>query len=244
MSEAYGAFALAYDEALGQRFFEAVRPLLEDALERHPAMKRTHLDLACGTGKALDLFRALGWRSTGLDASIPMLDQAAGRRVAGDLRALPFRSKFSRVTCLYDSINHLLELDDLKTAFREVRGVMDVDSLFLFDINHPDIYPEIWGDSEPYVASGADFHLEIATSYRRRDRLALAHVTGWARIGGRRIEIDERYRQRSWTEKQIEMAMSDAGLAAVEIADFDPYEEGAPTEAPSVKIFYVAGVRP
>lgn len=243
MSEAYGAFAWAYDQALGRRFFEAVKPVIEGALERHPSLRRTHLDLACGTGKVVELFRSLGWRSTGVDASLPMLERAAGPRAAGDLRALPFRSTFARITCLYDSLNHLLEPHDLGEAFRQVRSVMDGESLFLFDINHPEIYPEVWGDSEPFVASGEDFHLAIATSYRKRERLAFAEVTGWARIDGRRIEIDERHRQRSWTERQIGAAMETAGLTPIEIADFDPYEEGAPLEAPSVKIFYVAGVR-
>ena len=28
--------------------------------------------------------------------------------VAGDMRHLPFRRKFARITCLYDSLNHLL----------------------------------------------------------------------------------------------------------------------------------------
>lgn len=241
-SEAYGAFAYAYDKALGERFFRAVQLLLDDTLARFPTAKRTHLDLACGTGLALDGFRARGWRSTGIDASLTML-QVAHRRLprvaAGDLRALPLRSKFARITCLYDSLNHMLDANDLAAAFRSVRGVMDEDSLFLFDVNHPEIYPEVWGIVEPFVASGPDYHLEIATSYRSREKIGRAVVTGWADIGGKRVPINEQHLQRSYTEREIVKTLDDAGMAPVDVIDFDPYGEADAIEAASVKLFFV-----
>jgi SAM-dependent methyltransferase len=245
MSEAYGAFAYAYDKGLGERFFEAVKPLLDDALERFPTPKRTHLDLACGTGLAVGYFASKGWRSLGLDASVPMLEIARRRRsrvVAGDMRALPFRGTFARITCLYDSLNHLLDRDDLVAAFRSVRGVMADDSLFLFDMNHPDIYPEVWGISEPFVAAARDYRLEIATTYRSREKVGRANVTGWANIKGTRVEIHEQHRQRAYSERDIRKALAEAGLEAIDVIDFDPYGEADAIEARTVKVFFI--VRP
>lgn len=238
VSEAYGAFAYAYNKALGERFFQSVSRLIEDALERYPTAKRTHLDVACGTGLTVKYFRGKGWRSVGVDASLPMLQVARGG-VAGDMRQLPFLRKFARVTCLYDSLNHLLEASDLGAAFRSMRGVMDQDSLLLFDMNHPDIYPEVWGLPDPYVASGDDYHLEIATSYRSREKLGRAEVSGWARIDGKKVKIRERHLQRAYSERQITDALASAGLAPVDIIDFDPYEEADDVEARTVKLFYV-----
>lgn len=241
MSEAYGAFAYAYDKALGARFFNAVRNLLDRTLDRHPTPKRTHLDVACGTGMTVAHFRRNGWKSTGVDASLPMLQLMNGG-VAGDMRRLPFRRKFSRVTCLYDSLNHLLEKEDLVAAFRSIRGVMDDDSLFLFDMNHPEIYPEVWGLSDPYVASGSDYHLEIATTYRKREKIGRANVTGWALIDGKRVAIDEQHLQRAYSEREITDSLAAAGLVPVDVIDFDPYEEAEDIEATTVKLFFVARV--
>jgi len=240
--EAYGAFAYAYDRALGERFFKSVRGLLESALDRHPSAEKTHLDVACGTALAVQYFRERGWRSTGVDASIDMLRVGSSRApglVAGDFRALPLRGTFARVTCLYDSFNHLRERNDLVAAFRSIRGVMTPGSQFLFDFNHPEIYPEIWGMREPYVAAGRDYRLEIATAYRPRDATAMGLVTGWAMgADGRRIEINERHRQRAWTEREIVQSLGDAGLRVVEMTEFDPFDsEGRP-----VKLFFVAVV--
>lgn len=241
-SEAYGAFAYAYDKALGERFFRAVQKLLDETLERFPTPKRTHLDLACGTGLVLDAFRARGWRSTGIDASIAMLQvahQRLPRVAAGDLRALPLRKKFARITCLYDSLNHMLDANDLAAAFQSVRGVMAEDSLFLFDMNHPEIYPEVWGISEPFIARGRDYHLEIATTYRSRERIGRANVTGWAELGGKRVPIQEQHRQRAYSEREIVKALDASDLVPVDVLNFDPYGEAEDIDATTVKLFFV-----
>jgi Methylase involved in ubiquinone/menaquinone biosynthesis len=243
MTSAYGAFAYAYDKALGERFFKSARRLLENLLGRYPARVKTHLDLACGTGLTVEFFASQGWSSIGVDASVMMLAMARGRArglVAGDVRALPLRGTFSRITCLYDSLNHLKSRADLVAAFRGVRKVMSPDSLFFFDMNHPDIYPEIWGMREPYVSSGVGYHLEIATSFRRRDGIGRALVTGWAMpLPGRRVEICETHEQRAYSEREIVESLGDAGLVPVEILDFDPYNEADSLEASAVKLFFV-----
>jgi SAM-dependent methyltransferase len=236
-AESYGAFAYAYDQALGDRYFRAVRRLLTDVLDRYPASTKTHLDVACGTALAMPFFAGRGFVSTGVDISPVMLNVArkrAQRLVAGDTRALPFRAAFGRITCLYDSLNHLLDRGDLVTAFREIARVMDDQSLFLFDMNHPDIYPEVWGMKQPFIDGGRDFHLEIATTYRRRDQLGRALVTGWAVVNGERINIRERHTQRSYEREDIVAALSESGLEAIEVREFDPWSEGM-----TVKLFFV-----
>jgi SAM-dependent methyltransferase len=240
---AYGAFAYAYDQALGERFFKAARKQLETLIGRYPSPTRTHLDLACGTGLTLEFFASKGWKSTGVDASLTMLAVARERArdlVAGDFRALPLRGTFSRITCLYDSLNHLKNRADLVAAFRSVRRVMAKESLFFFDMNHPDIYPEIWGMKEPFVASGPGYHLEIATSFRRRDGIGRALVTGWAMpVAGRRVEIRETHEQRAYSEREIVESLGDAGLSVVEVIDFDPYNEADELAAEGVKLLFV-----
>lgn len=232
--ERYDAFAYAYDQALGERFFRSVRRLIERALANHQPRQRTHLDLACGSGLALEFFEQRGFTSTGVDLSLPMLEIArsrAPRIVAGDLRSLPIRGRFGLVTSLYDSLNHF---DDLAGVFREVAKVMSADSIFLFDVNDVDIYPAIWGMDEPFVADGRDFHLEIATKYDPKKNAGDALVRGWAMFNGRRVEIEERHRQRAHSRADVEQALRSASLEPLEVVDFDPFGE-----ARRVKLFYV-----
>jgi hypothetical protein len=116
---------------------------------------------------------------------------------------------------------------------------MDDDSLFLFDVNHPEIYPEVWGLSEPYVSKGRDYHLEIATTYRKREKIGRAAVTGWAKINGQRVNIHEQHRQRAYSEREITRMLAAAGLSAVDVLDFDPYGEASDIEATTVKLFFI-----
>ena len=224
-----------------------MRRLLRDALEKYPTPLRTHLDVACGTGLAMEFFRRQGWRSVGVDASLPMLQVArrrAERLVAGDYRALPLRGTFARITCLYDSLNHLKDRVELAAAFRSIRRLMGPQSLLLFDMNHPDIYPAVWGMRDPFVASGADYRLEIATTYRKREGIGRALVTGWAVLADRtRVEIRERHEQRAYGEREIVEALADAGLVPVEVVNFDPYDEAGTVDAKGVKLFFVCGVK-
>lgn len=235
--EAYGSFAYAYDQALGERFFRSIRRLLNRVLAAHPARVRTHLDVACGTALAVEYFERRGYQSAGIDLSLPMLQ--VGRRrarhlVAGDMRVLPVRGKFACVTCLYDSLNHLKSGDDLAAVFCSIREVLADDGLFLFDVNHPEIYPEIWGSSEPFVADGEHFHLQMATKFRKRDRTAQALVSGWAVVDGERVLIREHREQRAYSEREIIDALASAGLVPAEMIEFDPFAEGR-----SVKLFFV-----
>ncbi|MEA2338980.1 MAG: hypothetical protein QOE82_2987 [Thermoanaerobaculia bacterium] len=240
-AESYGAFAYAYDQALGERYFRAVRRLLIEIMERYPATETTHLDVACGTGLAMPFFASRGFVSTGVDMSPVMLNVArkrAKRLVGGDVRALPFRGTFSRITCLYDSLNHLLDPRDLAASFAQVSRVMNRDSLFIFDMNHPEIYPEVWGMKEPFIDEGRDFHLEIATTYRRRELLGRALVTGWAIVNGERVVIRERHTQRSYEREEIVAALAEANLDPIEIHEFDPWVEGR-----TVKLVFVCRKR-
>jgi SAM-dependent methyltransferase len=217
--------------------------MLDDALFKYPAGAKTHLDLACGTGYAIEYFEKRGFRSTGVDASVSMLAvgrKRARRLIAADMRALSLRRSFARITCLYDSLNHMQTRDDLTAAFSSVRGVMNADSLFFFDMNHPDIYPAVWGMREPYVSSGRDHHLEIATKYRRRDKQATGVVTGWANLAnGERVTIRETHRQRAWSQREITECLNDAQLEVVEVIDFDPFHEIESVDAGGVKLFFI-----
>lgn len=240
--EAYEAFAYAYDQALGNRFFASVRPLVDRLFGEHHAPEGRHLDVACGTGQFLRHLRETGVDAVGIDASLAMLDVARRRTrglVAADFRALPFRLPFARITCLYDSLNHLRTKNDLVDTFRAIAALMESTSVFLFDMNHPDAYESVWGNADPYVSAGDDYRLELATTYRHKDRRAQAVVTGWAQVaGGSRIEIHEVRQQRAWAEREIIEALGAAGIVALDVLDFDPYNDEDPS-APGVKLVFV-----
>lgn len=245
-SEAYGSFAWAYDEALGLRYFESVSSLIEEMLEASGLAGGPHLDVACGSGLAVEWLRGKGFDSVGVDASLPMLAVGrprSSRLIAGDMRALPFRGNFTLVTSLYDSLNHLLSTRDLRTTFQEVSSLLVEGGIFIFDVNHPAVYPRVWGASEPYESSADDHHLEIRTRWSPLFGRGVARVSGWARNGDGLVTIRERRRQRAWSERKLRRALEEAGLAVQRVIPFDPYAEEE-EDHPVKLVFLVRNEKP
>lgn len=102
------------------------------------------LDLACGAGRHLVELRRRGYRATGLDLSMPMLDAARrgndGAVLArGDMRHLPFRpGTFDIVTSYFTSFGYFdTDLDDIR-VLREVHRVLTGGGWFLLDFLNAD----------------------------------------------------------------------------------------------------------
>jgi hypothetical protein len=112
-------------------------------------------------------------------------------------------------------------------------------------MNHPDIYPAVWGMREPYVSTGKDHHLEIATKYRRGERRGYGRVSGWAQLpDGERVKIRETHEQFAWKQSEIESALTTARLGVIEVIDFDPFQEIQALDTDGVKMFFVCNALP
>ena len=95
------------------------------------------LDLATGTGSVALEFADRGCEVTGFDLSEPMLEQAAqqggptgrSRRVPRqrDLADFTLPAEFDFAVCLYDSLNYILDPDDLKQAFANIRHALQAE---------------------------------------------------------------------------------------------------------------------
>lgn len=59
---------------------------------------------------------------------------AAGKRVAANALALPFKGRFQLCVMVYDAINYLMDEDDVSLCLREAWRVLDKGGLFIFDI--------------------------------------------------------------------------------------------------------------
>lgn len=241
-ADSYGAFARVYDKALGTLFMRGAGAVLRALEVEYPTDVRTHLDVACGTGLAMRHFVTRGWRSRGIDASYAMVSRARARGLdvaVADVRSFALRATFERVTCLYDSLNHLLDRDDLARTFASVAAVMSESSLFWFDLNHPESFREVWAMADPYVASDAVYFLEIETRYDEVANLATARVRGWHDDAGARHTIDETHYQRSWDRDDVVELLRGAGLETVDVFGFDPFAARV-FEGHDVKEMYVA----
>ncbi len=243
----YHEFARFYTCGPYPEYSRAMAELLPRVLERFGAKPETVLDLACGEGTfAVELARR-GYRVVGVDISPRMLELARGKaREAGvtvdfihqDMRSLNLSKKFDLVTCWYDSLNYLLEYEDLERTFANVAEVLNPDGLFIFDMNTRYALSVHWQRHPPYVQQDTEDLFEVhRPSYDYERAIATLKITGFFREGGAWHRFDEVHQERAYTLAQIREALESAGL--VELACWGSLREMTPPKPNSGRVWFV-----
>lgn len=155
---AYETLAPEYDAFTAGHDYDAWTAELERLALEHGLAGRRLLDIACGTGKSFLPFLERGYEVSGCDLSPEMLAVASGkaggraRLFVADMRALPAVEPVALAICLDDSLNYLLDGQDLAAAFRSARRCLESDGLYLFDVNTLGAYrstfaSDVWSEA-------------------------------------------------------------------------------------------------
>lgn len=136
--DAFGDLARYYDPLMSHVNYDRWYTTTQ-ALGEMLASPVRHLDAACGTGTLATMLRQTGWDSMGIDLSRAMLHEGRKKTAdlpvaVADLRALPFHNQFDLVTCLFDSLNFLLEEEGLAAAFRQFHTALRAGGILYVDI--------------------------------------------------------------------------------------------------------------
>lgn len=148
-----------------------------DAIVRaHNPDARTLLDVACGTGRHLELLRPRFETVEGVDADDGMLDVARERLPGvalhhGDMRTFDLGRRFDAVTCLFSSIGFAHDLDQLASTAQHLAAHVAPGGVLIVE---PWITPDEWIPSKPHVltAEGGGVVLARVTVSDRDGRLA------------------------------------------------------------------------
>jgi SAM-dependent methyltransferase len=148
---AYDASAWIYDRHWGQDTLRGMDTIDALVLRDVPPPARV-LDLCYGTGQLDHALHARGYAVTGVDGSPEMIGYACRNApgcefIVADARAFSVPGAFDLALCMYDSLNHLMEPDDLRRAFRAVHGALRPGAPFLFDLNMAEGYRARWRGS-------------------------------------------------------------------------------------------------
>lgn len=152
--EAYAGFARVYDLFMEDVPYEAWRDYLAEILREEGITEGLVCELGCGTGRMTRLLADLGYDMTGIDASAEMLSMARDRETPGgsilyleqDMREFELYGTVRAVVSVCDSMNYLLEEEDLLRVFKLVNNYLDPRGIFLFDLNTSYKFMELLGE--------------------------------------------------------------------------------------------------
>lgn len=152
----YTEFAKFYDDLFDATLYDRWADyVVESAQQMNQAPSDLKiLDLACGTGRLAVKLAKLGFQVTGADLSEDMLTIAEQRTreanvdvpfIQTDMRTLDGLDQYDLITCFDDSLNYLIDENDLSAAFTAVNDHLNPEGLFLFDMITPyqvmEVYP-------------------------------------------------------------------------------------------------------
>ncbi|MCR5468784.1 MAG: class I SAM-dependent methyltransferase [Lachnospiraceae bacterium] len=152
--EAYTGFAEVYDMFMDNVPYEKWAKNIINILKEHGIEDGLVLELGCGTGRMTRLLSDAGYDMIGVDISEEMLLIAQENNADGkilylnqDMREFELYGTVRAVISVCDSMNYILEKEDLTQVFKLVNNYLDPKGLFIFDVNTLYKYEELLGDS-------------------------------------------------------------------------------------------------
>lgn len=142
--EAYTGFAAVYDRFMDETPYDAWCGNIVRELGAHGITDGLVLELGCGTGCMTELLAEKGYDMIGVDMSDEMLSLAIQKREKSghdilylhqDMREFELYGTVRAVVSVCDSVNYLLEDEDVLACFRLVNNYLDPNGIFMFDFN-------------------------------------------------------------------------------------------------------------
>ncbi len=230
-SNAYDHLAKVYDLEWGKYSIQFLK-FIDFACDKFHYSPSSVLDLACGTGNLAIALQERGLDAVGIDLSPAMIQIAQEKQtpvvfLEDNMTSFELQRTFDLVTCAFDSLNYLLDLNQVIAMFHQVQKHLSPDGMFLFDINTPMLYEHKHHGTLDRNLDGHSFLqiLEYDSSQ------CIAHTTFRFESSAEELHI-----QKAYTQAEIEEALSQTQiecLAAYEDA------EGTPVHAKSERIFFV-----
>lgn len=239
--DAYDPIAGVYNRHWGY-FADRIYPVLDRLVLRDLSPGSAVLDLCCGTGQLAAVLSDKGYTVTGVDGSAGMIEIARRNApevafLVQDARALSLDGRFAAVFSTFDSLNHVMTLDDLEQVFRNVHAVLEAGGCFEFDLNMEAGYLQRWRGSFGIVED--DLVCVARSSRDEEKRIGRMDLTVFESEGTGWKRTDVSLLQRWYREKDIRERLRRGGFEGIQAFDKnDPIKEGAPDEPG--RMFFVA----
>lgn len=228
--EIYGDFAKVYDEFMQDVPYIQWGRHIEKIWDKYNISPKLIAELGCGTGELTNYFAKKDIDVIGIDNSDQMLSIANNKSVAQSLEVLYLLQDmqefelYGTVDSIYstcDSLNYLLNKEELLETFKLVNNYLEAGGLFIFDVNTSYKYEEILADNVfAYNADEASYIWE--NYYYLEDEINEYLVTFFVREeSGKYIKYEEMHYERMYKIDTIKSLLSKANMELLGV--FDDY---------------------
>ncbi len=240
----YGEWADFLAELIGK--YGVSKPLVQGSREGILDSERNLvLDLGCGTGTLTELLYRKGYDMIGVDLSQEMLNVALAKQdqeeskilyLCQDMRELDLYSTVGTVISVCDSINYLLEDEEVLHTFSLINNYLYPGGILIFDFNTVYKYEQVIGDAT--IAENREESSFIWENfYHEQQHINEYDLTVFAKEGELFRRFTETHFQRGYTLEEMTGFVEKAGMRVELVLDADTHRQ--PTKC-SERIYVVA----
>ena len=226
MSSQYSAISRCYDALNSHIDYKAWASKLNKVLKGFGIKcGDLVLDLACGTGNITLPLSKRGYDMIGVDMSYDMLNCAMSKKgsdkvlwLCQDMRAFELYGTVKATVCCLDSINYLTGRKGLDKCFSLVHNYLDPNGIFLFDVNTPYKFENIYSDNH-YVLESDGILCAWKNCYDKKSGLCDFELSFfYENDDGAYSRFDELQRERCWSIKTLKNSLISNGFEIISVS--------------------------
>ncbi len=221
----YNEMSKYYDKLTYDVDYREIIKFYKSIFENLGKAPRNLLELGCGTGNVTSLLS--GYNIYAIDLSEEMLGIARGKLSNKrnvhffnmDMRNFKFEKKFDVAISALDSVNYIVEKDDLEKVFANAYAHLLPGALFVFDINSYYKISSVLGNNT--FTDEVDDTLYIwHSNYNENTKICDYLMTFFIeREGGFYERFSETHRERAYTIEELKSLLLKVGFFDVNVYD-------------------------
>ena len=242
----YESFARVYDDFMDNIPYDEWAGYVISLLKEKGIEEGLLLDLGCGTGNITQRLAKSGYDMIGVDNSAEMLEIAQEKNIEEesqilyllqDMREFELYGTVRAVISICDSMNYIIEYEDLTEVFRLVNNYLDPEGYFIFDMNTLYKYETILADNT--IAADRETMSFIWDNYfYEEERINEYNLNLFLQEeDGRYRKFTETHYQKAYTIDEVKQAITDGGMECIAI--YDAFTREAPRKD-SQRVYVIA----
>ncbi len=223
--EPYTCLSQVYDVLMKNIPYKRWLAFIESKWEK--AKPSLVLDLACGTGTLSVMLAKKGYEVIGCDLSAEMLAVANEKAkknntdilfLQQDIRSFELYGTVDAIICACDSLNYILEEDELLKIFQLVKNYLNPGGLFIFDMKTKYTYERLMS-SNSFGYTKQNMACVWENQYDPDSRINDYRVNIFLKHGKLYGRYEEIHHQRAYDTDEVLSLLSKAGLSLMELSD-------------------------
>ena len=238
----YYALADFYDELTSNVSYSDRAKYFDSIIKKFGNGGKLLLDLGCGTGRMCEEMAKFGYDVIGADLSIDMLSIAQQNRkgdilyICQDMREIELYNPCDIVISTLDTVNHLINEEDVQKCFNSVYENLNDNGIFAFDTNTLYKHEHIMGNNS-FVYDMENVYCVWSSEFDKKTYINKITIDIFEKDGDAYFRSGENFKERAYPTETVKEMLNKAGFTVVGVFDSD--SENEPRED-SERIIYIA----